>query len=554
MQKIYKSLLILGIFFVSSCGLTDLEGNLNDPNNVSVDQLDLNLLHNKIQAEFANFQRECNETGMELTRMLSMIGGDNYQRAYQAQDNDDIWSAAYVDVLEQIETLVPKATALGAYTHAGTAKILKAYTYITLVDMFGDVPYLEANKGTTGNFNPVATTGKDIYANSIALLDEAIVDLGKTSLVGLSRDVYYGGSAAKWIALANTLKLKAYMNLRLTDNANAKSKIEALLKADIIDTEAEEFTYKYGTADIPTRSRTELYRQFYQTAAGNANGYIGNYFLWEAYKSKGVEDPRWRYYFFRQVGSKKKALADDEKSVPCAISPKPDHYITTNQVFCFVEPGFYGRDHGNNDGIPPDGKAITAVGVYPYGGAVDVNPVDSVNYQKSTLIGQGANGAGIEPIWMHFYTDFLKAEAYLTLGIAGDAKAAMLNGINGSIARVQKFGTAKGQVPPASLVASTSAYTTAIGTLYDGSADQLGVAMKEYYVALWGNGVEAYNLYRRTGKPANIQPMRAVNGGKFIRSLVYPSDYANLNANAKQKTFDAFNKVFWDNNPDNFVY
>jgi len=79
--------------------------------------------------------------------------------------------------------------------------------------------------------------------------------------------------------------------------------LQLLTEGDLIDTDAEEFTYKYGTADIPARSRHPQYRQFYTPAEGNGTGYVGNYYLKEAFDGKGIEDPRWRYYFFRQVGS-----------------------------------------------------------------------------------------------------------------------------------------------------------------------------------------------------------------------------------------------------------
>ena len=84
-------------------------------------------------------------------------------------------------------------------------------------------------------------------------------------------------------------------------------------------------------------------------------------------------------------------------------------------------------------------------------------------------------------------------------------------------------------------------------------SSELDVLMKEYYIALWGNGVEAYNLYRRTGKPSDMQPMRAANPGSFLRSLIYPADFVNLNSNVTQKSNSTVNKVFWDNNPDDFI-
>ncbi|MEQ1623389.1 MAG: SusD/RagB family nutrient-binding outer membrane lipoprotein, partial [Sediminibacterium sp.] len=85
---------------------------------------------------------------------------------------------------------------------------------------------------------------------------------------------------------------------------------------------------------------------------------------------------------------------------------------------------------------------------------------------------------------------------------------------------------------------------------------RLNIIMKEYYIAAWGNGVETYNSLRRTGKPDNIQlVVTTASPGVFMRSFTYPSVYMNRNLNAPtQKTpGTAANKVFWDNNPDNFI-
>jgi hypothetical protein len=553
MKNIIKLSALALAFTVGSCNLLDLDANLENPNEVSVEQLNPDLLMNTVQLEFADFVAEANIPSMELSRMMSMTGGDEYQRAYQAQDFNDIWERGYQDVVNQIETLLETSDASGRSVHAGAARVMKAYVMLTMVDLFGDVPFSEA-VDALNNFNPKADGGAAIYQGCIALLDQAIADLNQTTAIGLGRDIYYSGNKTKWIALANTLKLKAYMNLRLTDSS-AKANIETLLGADLIDTDAEEFTYKYGTADIPARSRHPQYRDMYKPQAGDGDTYIGNYFMYQAYQAKGKEDPRWRYYFYRQVGSIAKALDDDPESIPCLISPRPSHY-DDEHPYCAFDPGFFGRDHGNNDGVPPDTRAKTCIGVYPVGGRADVNNGDD-SYQVVTQQGQGANGAGIQPIWMASFTEFLKAEAYLSLGIAGDAKAAMLSGVNKSIERVRAFAGSKGQALPAGLEASQTAYTDTLATMYDAAAsdaDRLLLSGKEYYLALWGNGIEAYNLFRRTGAPGNIQPMRAANPGNFIRSLLYPADYVNLNSNATQKSNTAITKVFWDNNPDNFIY
>ena len=80
-----------------------------------------------------------------------MQGDKVYDRAFRPQDFDEIWKDSYQKVLVNIETLIPLAEEKQLNVHVGVAKIIKALTYITLVDVFGDVPYTEAIKGTEGN-------------------------------------------------------------------------------------------------------------------------------------------------------------------------------------------------------------------------------------------------------------------------------------------------------------------------------------------------------------------------------------------------------------------
>ncbi len=101
--------------------------------------------------------------------------------------------------------------------------------------------------------------------------------------------------------------------------------------------------------------------------------------------------------------------------------------------------------------------------------------------------------------------------------------------------------------------AAIQAYVDKVLELYDAAAtnaDKLNVVMKEYYIALWGNGIEAYNNYRRTGMPSNLQPNLNPAPGPFLRSLFYPATFTERNSNVTQKSATNV-KVFWDNNPDN---
>jgi hypothetical protein len=156
---------------------------------------------------------------------------------------------------------------------------------------------------------------------------------------------------------------------------------------------------------------------------------------------------------------------------------------------------------------------------------------------------------------MSWFTDFTRAELALTLGVTGDPRALLESGVRKSITRVLRFPTELGVSPaPTQGVPTTAqidAYVRYVLEQYDAATTndaKLDVVLKEYYIALWGNGFEAYNMYRRTCRPRNLQPAISANPGGFIRSFLYPSNFVNLNINAKQKP-DVTQKVFWDTNP-----
>ncbi|MEO7990872.1 MAG: SusD/RagB family nutrient-binding outer membrane lipoprotein [Chryseolinea sp.] len=560
MEKIFKRFGILLLLLASSC---DLDGDLQNPNEISVSGADVDLVMNAVQLDFADFFNAAsggNITGTTafgvdaLVRMQAMTTGYRYQTADQAQYTDDLWTLAYQNVLINAETLIPLAESKNLTTHVAVAKILKAYVYLTLVDLFGDVPQSEALKAAEGNFNPAVDGGEEIYAYAIGLLGEARTELAKTGTDaggGLARDIYYGGNRDKWNALANTLELKAWLNISMisTRTAEANTRINVLLGDDLIDTEEENFTYKYGTVTNPV-SRHPLYEQYYGPNEGSASGYLANYYLYELYNGKGVEDPRWRYYFYRQVGSLAQATAVDSKAIGCDAGAIPDHYANGGYIFCTFDPGFYGRDHGDASGTPPDGTVKTCVGVYPAGGQIDNTLTSNDTYWDPTIRGDGGNGEGIQPIFMSFFTDYMKAEILARANDAG-AKAQLATAIDNSITQVRKFAKNLGQELGPGREPSTVDYQAAVATMFDNATNKLDVIGREYWVACWGNGIEAYNNYRRTSAPKDPQPTVRTNPGPFLRSLIYPSVYVNLNSSATQKDVNATNKVFWDTNPDN---
>ena len=539
---------------------------LQNPNAPSPDNVSPDFLLNNIQLSTAGLFSNMENEGGEVIRMYHMFGV-SYPNAYQAQFFDSEWSTAYASILVDAKNLIPLANEREFFSHAGIARVLKAYTLIALVDKFGDVPLSEALD--EANFNPNVDTGQEVYNVAFAELDSAIIDLNKDELVGPGNDLYYGGDDDAWVTLANTLKLKILYQQRLvSDDSDDAVAINSLLNGDVIDEPGEEFVFRFSTNPNNPDSRHPEFTGNYLSGAGD---YMNNYYMNEFLainNEKNVDDPRLRYYFYRQVSEP----TDDPNEQDCINQAVPTHYSGVsgsgqdgNDPHCedWNDVGYWGRDHGNSGGIPPDNFLRTTYGVYPAGGRFDADQAEGVAQD------QGLQGAGIHPMWMPFYTDFVRAEVELTINgdvsPDGPAAIALENGIRNSIDYVINFSSAavaatdtSGIANPANFVDS---YVGDVLTRYAasmGTQSKLNLIAKEFYLALWGNGMEAYNLYRRVAPEKDapnwdLQPhVESAAPGEFYRSFTYPSAFVERNSSVSQKTGNGV-KVFWDNNRDGFA-
>jgi len=561
-------------FGVASCDGTELEELLVDPNQPNPGSIDLEFVFNSVQTEMPKFLggftngpgdglpggNGAYDITNQFMRYINMGGGNQYNNAFFGQSYDFIWSQAYSEILPDIESSKNEARKRGRVGLVGVSQVYEAMVYLTLVDLFGEVPFTEALQGAEV-FNPSVSEGAVVYEAMLNNLDSAILNfrvvMNTVPLQTIPFDLIYDGDASTWIKAANSLKLKALLNLRLVDAGQAKSGIEAIVASgEFIDGMSSDFVFPYSTQRNNTNSRSRHYSLNYETGAGQ---YIGNQFMFDMLTDYSVVDPRLRYYVYRQDTD---ATDEDFFTLECQTNSAPGHFSNFgDQPYCTANPelGYWGRDHGNNDGIPPDDLKRSIPGVFPAGGAFDDDSAQGVGDDNGA---GGAQGAGILPIVMSSFVDFMRAEAALTLGTNGeDAKELLLSAVESSFTSVHNYSASFPgiTIPDTFSIVGGRAddveqYLSEVGDAYDDADDdgKLNVIGQEYYKALWLNGLEAYNLYRRTGKPENLQPTREPNGGDFPRSNLYPTVATTLNSNISQRAIT--DQVFWDTNPAGFIY
>ncbi len=563
MKKLNRYILLLSwcTILLTSCETVELDIT-EDPNFLVPSQSDVNFFLTAIQEDFArhldgtaatedNFTTGddgLNIIGMELTRMTSFTNttATNYQSSFQGTVFDDEWTNAYRGILQDIRTMTPLAEEAGLTRHIGIAQFIEAYLITSLVDFFGDIPYSEALRIDEGTQNPVLDSGAEVYAAALDLLDQAIVNFNSNPAANPVNDFFYSNDYDKWVRAANTLKLKLYVTSRLVDSGAAANFMAIITSGNYIQNDADDFQWNWpaGSATNPD-TRHPRYGLNY-TAGGGAD-YMSN---WLMNLMDTTDDPRIRYYIYRQVPVVPGAeIPPNEETIRCSLQSPPPHYVAGGFTFCNLPNGYWGRDHGDSQGIPPDGLLRATWGVYPAAGRFDDDSFTAIA-QPTDPTSFGGNGVGITPIMTSFMVDFWRAEMALVAGDVAEASNLLNQAMTSQIAKVRSFGgldaSADRSFEPTEAEV-TSYINGVISSFGSGSApERWDILGEQVLIGFYGNGIDPYNFYRRTGAPTTVQPNLEPNPGDFMRSMYYPTVSVNANSNVSQKATNA-EPVFWDN-------
>ena len=544
----FKISIFLALFtgvILFSCDDTLNMDLLDDPNNITVEKADLDRYMNTIQIDFSSFAESMGYKGSQLTRVETMRGRQ-YINNYDDTSSDAVWRKAYQELfsdMKDAERIANKDVENVKYKHIAVIKILRAYTLMTLVDFFGDIPYSEMTQPEEFPF-PKADDDQQVYLAVVDMLDSAIADLAETA-PGLANDFYYGNNFSKWEKLANTLKMKVYATTRLVD-ANAVAKFNDIVDSgNFIMNTNDDFQFQYGTSLSNPSTRHTAYKQDYTTTG--AGRYRSN---WLMNEMKDNNDPRIRYYFYRQVSATPGVDAPaNGTTLPCSVQSPPPHY-PVGMVFCGVAEGYWGADHGRSGGIPPDTFKRAVVGIYPAGGRFDDNDFSPVGQEN------GGQGAGITPIMLASWVDLMRAEMIMDSDPAG-AASFLQDAMTKSINKVMSFGSLDATASSSYFPTSSEVSDYITGVISDFNTGDMeakwDVFAKEFLISHYGNGIDSYNFYRRTGYPLLLQYSVEPIPGNFVRSFFYPANEANVNSNIEQKP-NVDVQVFWDNNPASPVF
>jgi hypothetical protein len=245
LKKSYNSLIAIPLMLLALAGCKkgtfDINTNPNVPLAVS-SQFSLsaaltNVANQTYNAGFPDFANRY----MGYWAFSGDYGGYGTEATYNTNTSfaNQNWDNVYL-TLENFKNIADQSRKSGEEYYLAIAKIMQSFMFQRLVDLYNNVPYLDALNGGKANYYPKYDDAKTVYKSIVAQLDSAIALIKSANATTadnpLTYDVMFGGKMAKWTSFANSVKLKVLMNMTQVSDGPAfiTSELNGLTTADFM--------------------------------------------------------------------------------------------------------------------------------------------------------------------------------------------------------------------------------------------------------------------------------------------------------------------------------
>lgn len=408
----------------------------------------------------------------------------------QSVDVEGSWTRAYARALADFNFLIKS----GQPVYSGMGKISSAYMYQMLVDLFGDIPFSEALKGTEGILTPKFDTEEDVYAAIQTLIDEGIDEIQQSG-PGIdepgSVDLFFEGDIDKWLKFANTLKLKILV--RKGDYAAANTLMTS--GVSFLEDNSDNVQISWNET---AKNTNPLWARFY-SRVGVDMYYVATTSIIDTMTNMG--DPRIDYFF---INPSLPAPGSPHKGVIAGDVNEDAQYLTTPPV------GGSAVDRRKNfSQVNPGVFSETTPTIF-------ISAWESKFLQAEVLIRTGGDATALFGEAVQTSFDYLgagDASAYVTSLAFGGSTDNQLN-----ILALQKF-------------LSMTALQMAEGWIETVRLDRPGNNM--------------FTAGKAAGGLWTSPRLNSLGANKFPTSFVYPTQEISLNPNTPNRVVT--DKRFWDN-------
>lgn len=211
----------------------------------------------------------------------------------------------FVGAGSNLQDLYDKSIAQEAYHYAAASRLIHAYGFMLMTDLYGEMPYTE---GLGQESLPKYDNGKDIFLGCLNSIDEAIELFQKTQPVGVPSlsqgDSWNDGDVSKWLKMAYLLKARWINHLSKKSEGSYKDGkwdaaeiLSCLSKAhtSIADNTVFHHTDDNGpTHDVLGWDEPVDYAPLFSVMGMNSNYFVTQMMIdnFTNFADNGVEDPR----------------------------------------------------------------------------------------------------------------------------------------------------------------------------------------------------------------------------------------------------------------------
>lgn len=240
MKKIFNPIYLPLICLLAIMGCTkkyqEFNTNPNNSSHATPETLLAPALYSVVNANLSRALKLNNEM-MQVHVAISSLD-EIHRYIIRPSESDYMWNRWYIQ-RTNFMAMYDAAKKINHDGYMGMSLILDAWVSSQLTDMFGSVPYTQANKGRDTVYQPVFDEQPIIYTDLFRKLEEANKLLGaKDTILANDKvlDPLYNGDINKWRKFGNSLYLRLLLRVSGRPEINAGEKIK-----EIVETKKAEY-------------------------------------------------------------------------------------------------------------------------------------------------------------------------------------------------------------------------------------------------------------------------------------------------------------------------